>query len=83
MKLVYFATLRERIGKPDEDLEPPAGIDTVAKLIDWLKSRDAVYAAALGEPKMVRVAVNMEYAQGADPVRPGDEVAFFPPVTGG
>jgi len=83
MKLVYFATLRERIGKAEETLDPPSGTDTVAKLIDWLKARDEIYAAALGEPKMVRVAVNMEYAQGADPVRPGDEVAFFPPVTGG
>ena len=83
MRLLYFATLRERIGLAKEDVTPPADIATVADLIGWLRDRGENYAAALCDPAMVRVAVNQDYARGPDPVRPGDEVALFPPVTGG
>ncbi len=83
MRLLYFATLRERIGLAEEDVSPPADIATVAALLDWLRGRGDSYAAALADPAMVRVAVNQDYARGPDPVRSGDEVALFPPVTGG
>ncbi|GGF45504.1 molybdopterin synthase sulfur carrier subunit [Aliidongia dinghuensis] len=83
MKLRYFAWLRTRIGRGEEFLDPPAGIATVEALVAWLATRGPGYAAALAEPRLVRVAVNQDYVGPDHPVRPGDEVALFPPVTGG
>jgi molybdopterin converting factor subunit 1 len=83
MKLLYFAWLRQRVGKSEEDLEVPAEVTTVGALLDWLEAKGGGYAAALKDRKLVRVAVNQDYSQPGDPVRPGDEVALFPPVTGG
>ncbi len=83
MKLLYFAWLRAKIGKAEENLDPPHGVTTVAGLLDWLKSRGPGFADALKDTAVVRVAVNQEYVGWDHPVRPGDEVALFPPVTGG
>lgn len=83
MKLVYFAWLKAKIGHAEEEIAPPAEVTTVAALLDWLHARGGGYAEALGDRAAVRVAVNQEYAKPSDPVKPGDEVAFFPPVTGG
>jgi len=83
MKLLYFAWLRTKIGTAEEALDPPGSIATVAELIDWLKGRGANYQDALKNPKLVRVAVNREYVGSEHRLKPGDEVAFFPPVTGG
>jgi sulfur-carrier protein len=83
MKLLYFAWLRAKIGTAEEILEPPAGITTVAALVEWLKGRGPGFAAALGDPRRLRVAVNQEYVGWSHPIAPGDEVALFPPVTGG
>jgi len=83
MKLLYFAWMRERMGRAEEDLALPPGIATVGALADWLRGRDAAGAAAFAQPGVVRAAVNQEFAQPSDPVHDGDEVAFFPPVTGG
>jgi molybdopterin synthase sulfur carrier subunit len=83
MRLLYFAWLRTKIGKAEETIEPPAEIATVAALIDWLKARGPGFAEALKSAKLVRVAVNREYVGWDHPVRPSDEVALFPPVTGG
>ncbi|MBX6323012.1 MAG: molybdopterin converting factor subunit 1 [Rhodospirillaceae bacterium] len=83
MKLLYFAWLRQRIGRAEEELSPPPEVATVGALLDWLEARGGGYAAALANRRLVRVAVNQEYAGADDPVRPGDEVALFPPVTGG
>jgi molybdopterin synthase sulfur carrier subunit len=83
MKLLYFASLRQKIGTAEENLDPPGNVATVAQLVDWLKARGPNYAAALSNPKIVRVAVNREYVAYDAPVKPGDEVALFPPVTGG
>jgi len=83
MKLLYFAHLRTKIGTAEERLDPPAGVTDVAGLIEWLKSRGPRFAEALGNPKAVRVAVNQTYVDWRHPVKPGDEVALFPPVTGG
>jgi molybdopterin synthase sulfur carrier subunit len=83
MKLLYFAWLRTKIGRSEETLDPPTSVTTVAALIDWLKSRDAGFADALADRAIVRVAVNQEYVAWDHPVKPGDEVALFPPVTGG
>lgn len=83
MRVLYFALLRERMGMAEEDISPPADVRTVADLMTWLRGRSAQHEAALANPSMVRVAVNQDYAQLSDAVRPGDEIALFPPVTGG
>ena len=83
MKVLYFAWLRTRAGVGEEDVAPPAGVGTVAQLVDWLATRSPGHADALANRGVVRVAVNQEYVALDHPVRPGDEVALFPPVTGG
>jgi molybdopterin synthase sulfur carrier subunit len=83
VKLLYFAWLRARIGHAEEVLEKPAPVADVAGLLDWLKSRGGGYAVALRDLTVIRVAVNQEYVGLDHPIRDGDEVALFPPVTGG
>ncbi len=83
MKLLYFAWLRQKLGHGEEQVEVPAEVTTVAGLVDWLRARSAGHAAALARMDVIRVAVNQEFAALDTPVAPGDEVAFFPPVTGG
>lgn len=83
MKLRYFAWLRTRIGRGEEVLEPPAEVTTVGTLVAWLATQGPGYAAALADTKLVRVAVNQDYVGPDHPVHPGDEIALFPPVTGG
>lgn len=83
MRILYFAWLRERVGLAEETITPPPDVSDVASLLAWLRSRGGVYAAALADPSMVRVAVNQDYARADDPVAAGDEIALFPPVTGG
>jgi molybdopterin synthase sulfur carrier subunit len=83
MKLLYFAWLKVKTGIAEEEVEPPAEVATVGDLLGWLKDRGPGYAEALADLQIVRVAVNQEYADPDHPVRPGDEVALFPPVTGG
>jgi molybdopterin synthase sulfur carrier subunit len=83
MKLLYFAWLRTRIGVSSEIVEPPAHVATVADLVAWLATRGPNFAAALADPSVVRAAVNQEYAGPDQRIGPGDEVALFPPVTGG
>jgi sulfur-carrier protein len=83
MKLLYFAWLRTRIGKAEETLDPPGSVTSVAELVEWLKARGPAYAEALKNPKLVRVAINREYVTFDHAVKPGDEIALVPPVTGG
>jgi molybdopterin converting factor subunit 1 len=83
MRVLYFALLRERVGVPEETVSLPDGVRTVAELVTWLRGRSEQHDAALANPAMVRVAVNQDYAKPGDPVGPDDEIAFFPPVTGG
>ncbi len=83
MKLLYFAWLRSKIGTGSEELTPPADVADVGALLDWLKRRGDGYADALADLTLVRVAVNQEYVGLDHPLAPGDEVALFPPVTGG
>lgn len=83
MRILYFAALRERLGMAEETVNPPDTIRTVGDLIDWLRGRDPEHAAALRENSMIRVAVNQDYARPEDPVQATDEIAIFPPVTGG
>jgi sulfur-carrier protein len=83
VKLLYFAWLRARIGCAEEEIELAPDIKDVAGLLHWLRSRGGRYAEALRDLSVVRVAVNQDYAGAEHPVREGDEVAIFPPVTGG
>jgi molybdopterin converting factor subunit 1 len=83
VKLLYFAWLRQKTGVGEEEVSPPAGIATVGDLLDWLAGRGPGYAEALADRDAIRIAVNQDYAKESDPVRPGDEIALFPPVTGG
>ncbi len=83
LKLLYFAALRERMGRTEEDLSTPGAVTTVADLIDHLQRRDPAGAAAFAQPSLVRAAVNQEFAHPTTAIRDGDEIAFFPPVTGG
>lgn len=83
MQLLYFAWLREKIGTAEEELDPPSDISTVGALLDWLSDRGDGYSDALSDRSVVRVAVNQEYVGLEHPVTGRDEVALFPPVTGG
>jgi sulfur-carrier protein len=83
VKILYFARLREDLGCAQEDLVLPEGVDTVAGLRAYLTARGGAWQQALGQRRAYKVAVNQDMAQPGTPVRAGDEVAFFPPVTGG
>jgi molybdopterin synthase sulfur carrier subunit len=83
VKILYFASLREKIGKDAEDIELPAGVATVAALRSHLRGRGGVYENAFLENILLRTAVNQDMVQPSAAVKSGDEVAFFPPVTGG
>ena len=83
LRVLYFARLRERLGRGEEMLVLPEGVATVADLAAWLRARDPAGAAAFADAATVRAAVNQAFAPPNTPVADGDEVAFFPPVTGG
>jgi len=83
LRILYFAWLRERVGTAEEEVEVPPGIATVADLVAWLKARGPGFAAAFTATKTIRCAVNQSFAGPEAPIATGDEVAFFPPVTGG
>ena len=83
LKILYFAGLREATGSGSEELALPAGVTTVGALRAHLRARGGAWAEALGEGRRVRAAVNHDMADDAAAIADGDEVAFFPPVTGG
>jgi molybdopterin synthase sulfur carrier subunit len=83
VKVLYFASLREQLGIPGEEIELPAGVGTVAALRSHLRGRGGAWELALAETKLVRMAVNQDMAPPTAALKAGDEVAFFPPVTGG
>ncbi len=83
LTILYFAWLRERTGASQEEFPLPDGVQTVTDLVDYLSARSPGHAAAFQNRRTVRCAVNQEFADPSSLVYPGDEVAFFPPVTGG
>lgn len=83
MKILYFAWLRSKIGVPTETVELPAEVATAGDLVEWLKTRSPRHAEALANSKVVKVAVNQEHVPYDHPISATDEVALFPPVTGG
>ena len=83
MRLVYFAWVRERIGKEAEQVDPPAHVATVADLVAWLKTRGEEYAYAFENDAVVRAAIDRKHAKPGAPIAGAGEIAFFPPMTGG
>jgi molybdopterin synthase sulfur carrier subunit len=83
VKVLYFANVREKLGTAVEVVDLPDSASTVAGLRLFLMRRGGAYEEALSDMKVVRVSVNQDMAAATAPLNPGDEVAFFPPVTGG
>lgn len=83
MRAIYFAWVRERIGKSEEEIDPPASVMTVADLIAWLSARDESYAYAFEKPLAIRAALDKTHVRPETPLGSAREVAFFPPMTGG
>ena len=83
LKVRYFAWVRERVGKPDEDIEVPPGVGTVAELMTWLASRGEEYAHAFENPKVIRAAIDRTHVKPEAAINAASEIAFFPPMTGG
>jgi molybdopterin converting factor subunit 1 len=83
LTILYFAWLREQIGTSRHDLPLPEGVTTVAGLMAHLAASSPAHASAFAPNRKVRCAVNQEFAGPETPVHPGDEIGFFPPVTGG
>ena len=83
VKVLFFATLREQLGRSQEDVELPKEIDSVEKLRTFLLARGGGYEKIFSGKFLVRAAVNQDMVQPGAPIKAGDEVAFFPPVTGG
>jgi len=83
MKVKYFAWVRERIGKAEETIEPPASVRTVEDLIAWLTRRGETYAYAFGSPRVIRAAIDHAHVRPDAAIAGAREIAFFPPMTGG
>ena len=81
--VLFFASLRERLGQPREQLELPASVATVGALREHLRARGGPWASVFAPNRPVRAAVNQDMVQPAATIKAGDEIAFFPPVTGG
>jgi molybdopterin synthase sulfur carrier subunit len=83
MKIVYFAWLRERLDKTEEDVEIPANVQTIGDLMQWLKSRGEEYEYAFDNPKVIRAAIDKTHVRPETKIAGAREIAFFPPMTGG
>jgi molybdopterin synthase sulfur carrier subunit len=83
MKLVYFAWVRERVGKAEEEVALPPSIATVADLVEWLAGRGEEYAYAFENRKVIRAAIDRRHVPPGTAIAGAREVAFFPPMTGG
>jgi molybdopterin synthase sulfur carrier subunit len=82
-KILYFAWVRERVGKPEEELELPDGVTTVSELMTWLAGRGEEYAYAFENPKVIRAALDRTHVRPDAAIAGVREIAFFPPMTGG
>lgn len=83
VRLLYFAWLRERLGRAEEEVSVPPGVDTVGALLAWLRERGSPYTDVLTETARIRSAVNQDFASDSARIAAGDEIALFPPITGG
>jgi len=83
LKLLYFAWVRERVGKPEEEIDPPASVRTVGDLMRWLSARGEEYAYAFENAKVIRAAIDHTHVKPDAAISGAREIAFFPPMTGG
>ena len=83
MKLIYFAWVRERTGISEEDVTLPETVETVSDLLEWLKNRDDGFAYAFENEDIIRVAIDKVHVADNVPIGSAQEIAFFPPMTGG
>jgi molybdopterin synthase sulfur carrier subunit len=83
VKVLYFAWVRERVGKADEIIEPPASIQTVGELMNWLAERGDEYAYAFENRRVIRAAIDKAHVKPDTLIAGAHEIAFFPPMTGG
>lgn len=83
MKIIYFAWLRERLDKTEEDVEIPANVQTIGELMQWLKTRGEEYEYAFDNPKVIRAAIDKTHVRPETKIAGAREIAFFPPMTGG
>jgi molybdopterin synthase sulfur carrier subunit len=83
VKLLYFAWVRERVGKAEEQADPPADVATVGELMTWLAQRGEEYAYAFENPKVIRAAIDRNHVRADARIEGAGEIAFFPPMTGG
>ena len=83
MKLLYFAWVRERVGKTEEEIEPPAGVNTIGELMAWLAGRGEEYAHAFENRAVIRAAIDKSHVRADAKIADAREIAFFPPMTGG
>ncbi len=83
MQILYFGWVRSRIGTSVETMELADGVHDIASLVEHLRGRGGGYAHAFDDAAAIRAAVNQEIVPPDAPVGDGDEIAFFPPMTGG
>jgi sulfur-carrier protein len=83
VKAVYFAWVRERIGKGEEELDPPKNVATIGELIAWMSTRGEGYAYAFEKASVIRAAIDRSHVKHDAKIAGAREVAFFPPMTGG
>ena len=83
MRVLYFAWVKEKVGVTEEDIQPPAGVVTIAELIDWLKARGPEFADAFAKSEVIRAAIDRIHVRHDAKIAGAREIAFFPPVTGG
>jgi sulfur-carrier protein len=83
VKLLYFAWVRERVGKAEEQIDLPAGVTTISELMAWLARRDEQYAYAFENSNVIRAAIDHRHVRSDAAIAGAGEIAFFPPMTGG
>ena len=83
MRLLYFAWVKEKVGKGAEDVALPPEIATIGELIAWLKTRGPEFANAFARDEVIRAAIDQSHARHDARIGNAREIAFFPPVTGG
>jgi molybdopterin synthase sulfur carrier subunit len=83
MRVLYFAWVKEKVGVTEEEIQPPAGVVTIAELIDWLKARGPEFAEAFAKSEVIRAAIDRIHVRHDAKIEGAREIAFFPPVTGG
>jgi molybdopterin synthase sulfur carrier subunit len=83
VKVRYFAWVRERVGKAEEEIDPPPAVATIGELVSWLARKGEGYAYAFENPKVIRAAIDKSHVRADARIAGAAEIAFFPPMTGG